>query len=57
MSMPNTGFIFHPGGRIDPRSYASLMQTIAAEGYLVVVPEMPLNTAAFHPNVADEVIA
>lgn len=53
----NTGFIFYPGGRIDPRSYASLMKAIATEGYLVVVPEMPLNIAAFHPNVADEVIA
>lgn len=54
---PDTGFIFYPGGRIDPRAYASLMKAIAAEGYLVVVPDMPLNIAAFHPNVADEVIA
>jgi pimeloyl-ACP methyl ester carboxylesterase len=54
---PDTAFIFYPGGRIDPRGYASLMRTIAAEGYLVVVPEMPLNIAAFRPSIADRVIA
>lgn len=54
---PDTGFIFYPGGRIDPRGYAPLMRAIAAEGYLVVVPEMPLNIAAFRPNAADEIIA
>ncbi len=54
---PNTGFIFYPGGRIDPRGYAPLMRAIASEGYLVVVPEMPLNIAALRPNIADEIIA
>ena len=50
------GFIFYPGGRIDPQGYAPLMQAIASEGYLVVVPEMPINMAVFDPNVADEII-
>jgi len=54
---PDTGFIFYPGGRIDPRGYASLMQSIAAEGYQVVVPEMPINMAVFDANVADEIVA
>jgi len=53
---PTTGFIFYPGGRIDPRGYASLMRMIASEGYLVVVPKMPFNIAAFSPNTADEII-
>ena len=52
-----TGFIFYPGGRIDPRGYASLLHPIAAEGYLVVVPEMPINMAIFDTDVADEIIA
>jgi dienelactone hydrolase len=56
-STPTTGFIFYPGGRIDPRGYASLMRAIASEGYLVVVPEMPLNMAVFSPNTADQIIA
>ena len=54
---PDVGFIFYPGGRIDPQGYAPLMRAIAAEGYLVVVPEMPVNIAAFAPNRADEIRA
>jgi len=54
---PTTGFIFYPGGRVDPRGYAHLMRTIAEEGYLVILPEMPFNIAAFRPNTADEIIA
>jgi dienelactone hydrolase len=54
---PTAGFIFYPGGRINPQAYASLMRTIAAEGYLVVVPEMPINMAVFNPNIADKIIA
>lgn len=53
---PTTGFIFYPGGRIDPQGYAPLMKSIASAGYLVVVPEMPINMAAFRPNIADEII-
>ena len=52
-----TGFIFYPGGRIAPQGYAPLMKAIASEGYLVVVPDMPLNIAAFRPNIADKIIA
>jgi predicted esterase len=51
-----TGFIFYPGGRIAPEGYAPLMKTIAAAGYLVIVPDMPLNIAAFRPNIADRII-
>jgi predicted esterase len=53
---PTTGFIFYPGGRIDPRGYASLMREIASSDYLVVVPEMPINMAVFNPNIASEII-
>jgi predicted esterase len=55
--IPDTGFIFYPGGRIDHQSYAHLMKAIAAEGYLVIVPEMPLNIAAFRPSIADKIVA
>jgi predicted esterase len=55
-STPNTGFIFYPGGRVDPRGYASLMHEIASNGYLVIVPEMPINMAVFNSNVASEII-
>lgn len=53
---PDIGFIFYPGGRIAHVGYAPLMKAIAAEGYLVVVPDMPLNIAAFRPNIADKVM-
>ena len=49
------GFIFYPGGRINPQGYAPLMRTIAAEGYLVIIPEMPLNMAPFNANIADDI--
>ena len=54
---PGTGFVFYPGGRIDPRGYASLMKALASNGYLVVVPKMPINMAAFRPNVAAQIMA
>ncbi len=52
-----SGFIFYPGGRINPKGYATLLKPIAAEGYLVVVPEMPINMAIFDVDVADEIMA
>lgn len=51
------GLIYYPGGRIDPRGYSNMMREIAEEGYLVVVPSMPINMAIFNTNAADEIIA
>ena len=51
-----TGFIIYPGGRIDFRSYAPSAHAIAAQGYLVVIPQMPLNLAVFGINIANDVI-
>lgn len=53
---PSTGLIFYPGGRIDPRGYAPLLRPIAEEGYLVVVPSMPINMAIFNASAADRII-
>ncbi|MCD6424675.1 MAG: alpha/beta hydrolase [Anaerolineales bacterium] len=49
--------IFYPGGRIDPRGYSNMMRAIAEEGYLVVVPSMPINMAIFDTNAAEEIIS
>jgi hypothetical protein len=54
---PSTGLIFYPGGRIDPRGYSPLLKEISAQGYLVVVPTMPINMAIFNPGIADEIMA
>lgn len=49
---PETGLIFYPGGRVDARSYAPAARAIAASGFLVVVPAMPLNLAVLDPDRA-----
>ena len=51
-----TGLIFYPGGRIDPRGYSNMLRSIAEEGYLVVVPSMPINMAIFDTNAAEDII-
>jgi len=56
-SEPTTGFIFYPGGRVEPAAYARSAQAIAQAGYLVVIVPMPLNLAVLGANKADDVIA
>jgi len=53
---PSTGFIFYPGGKVDPRSYAPAARAIAEQGYLVVIVPMPLNLAVLSPGKAADVI-
>ncbi len=53
---PVVGVILYPGGRVDPRAYAPPARAIAAQGYLVVIPRMPLNLAVFASSKADQVI-
>ena len=48
---PSRGFIFYPGGLVDPKAYAPFAQDIAVAGYLVVIPPMPLNFAFFNPYI------
>jgi predicted alpha/beta-hydrolase family hydrolase len=56
-AQPTTGFIFYPGGRVDPRSYAPAARALAEQGYLAVIVPMPFNLAVFGANRADDVIA
>lgn len=51
-----TGFIFYPGARVHPESYAPAARAIAEQGYLVVVVPMPLNLAVLSPNRAEKVL-
>lgn len=53
---PDTAWIFYPGGRVDPRSYAPLARRVAEQGFLVVVPSMPLNLAVFAPETALDIL-
>lgn len=52
-----TGFIFYPGGRVDPRAYAPPARAIAEQGYPVYIVPMPLNLAVLGSNRALDVMA
>lgn len=54
---PRAGFIFYPGGLVDPQAYAPLMQRLSDGGVRAVVVPMPLDLAVFGSNRADAVIA
>lgn len=51
-----TGFIFYPGGLVEPEAYAPLCRKIAEAGYLAVIVPMKLNLAVLSPDRADDVI-
>ncbi len=51
----SNGFIFYPGGRVDPRSYAVTARALAEQGNLVVIVPMPFNLAFFGSNRARQV--
>jgi dienelactone hydrolase len=52
----DTGFIFYPGGHVDPRSYSSIAHQIANEGYLVIIPKMPFNLAVTNKRAAVKIV-
>ncbi len=54
---PVNGFIFYPGGRVDPRSYAVTARALAEQGNLVVIVPMPFNLAFFGNERARQVQA
>ncbi len=53
---PKIGFIFYPGGLVDPRAYAPPAREIAAHGYLVVIVKMVGDLAVFSADRADKII-
>lgn len=53
---PTKGFIFYPGAKVKPESYASLCRKISEEGFLVIIAPMPLDLAIFSPNKARNII-
>jgi len=53
---PSTGFIFYPGGLVDPAAYAPLMRLLSDGGLLSVIVPMPLDLAVFGISRADDVI-
>lgn len=53
---PTKGFIFYPGGAVDPRAYAPPLHALAAKGYLAVLVAMPNDLAFFGHKRARDVI-
>ncbi len=53
----DVGFIFYPGGKVNPLSYAPMAHDLAAQGFLTVIAPMPLYLAVLNINAADAVIA
>ena len=51
-----TGFIFYPGGLVDPAAYAPLMKQLSEQGLMSVIVPMPLDLAIFGVNKANDVI-
>ena len=54
---PKIGFIFYPGGLVDPRAYAPPARAIAAKGYLTVIVKMVRDLAVFSSDRADKIIS
>jgi len=53
---PTIGFIFYPGGLVDPRAYAPPARAIAAKGYLTVIVKMISDLAVLSADRADKII-
>lgn len=47
------GIIFYPGGKVEYTAYLPLMESLASEGILTVIVEMPCNLAVLDVNAAD----
>lgn len=48
-----TGVIFYPGGKVEAKAYAPLMDALAEEGVLSILVTMPGNLAVLDMNAAD----
>ena len=52
-----TGLIFYPGGKVEARAYAPLLDRIAQSGYCCVLVEMPFHLAILNPDAAEKAMA
>ncbi len=52
-SAPRAALIFYPGGKVEYTAYIPLMRSLADNGILTILVDMPFNLAVFNPNRAD----
>ncbi|MDN7243277.1 alpha/beta hydrolase [Planococcus sp. N028] len=50
------GVIFYQGAKVQEEAYAYLAEKLSAEGFLVVIPQLPLNFGILDVNKADAAI-
>lgn len=50
------GLIFYQGAKVAPQAYSVLLLQVAAAGYTVFVPKMPLNFAVLNSDAAKTII-
>lgn len=51
---PKIGVVFYAGYPVDYRDYGPLLKKIASNGYLVISPEFPMDTAITNPRAGEE---
>ena len=51
------GLIFYPSGKVEYTAYAPLMEILAENGVLCVIPHMPLNLAVIDVDAAEKISA
>lgn len=55
-SNSDVGFIFYPGGKVDPNAYKPLLYLISKKNINTFLVDMPFNLAVFDINAADKII-
>lgn len=50
-----TGFIFYPGGKVEPTAYLPILEKLRQNGITCVLVDMPFNLAVFNSSAADKV--
>ncbi|MGL5328846.1 MAG: alpha/beta fold hydrolase, partial [Peptostreptococcaceae bacterium] len=50
------GFIFYPGAKVEPESYAPICREVAKKGYEVIIVDMPFNLSILDYNKAEKVM-
>jgi len=53
---PKIGLVFYPGGKVEYTAYAPLMEMLADNGILCVIPKMPLNLAVMDMDAAKDIL-
>lgn len=55
-ALPTKGYIYYPGGQVEPESFAYAASEIAKSGIMVVIQKMPFNLAMFGKDRAFQII-